>query len=146
MGFFGSSKSHIEKVEACCLAVGTACATARHHCDESLRGKHEYMSPEQRADLLREALSLVLKARGSLQDAREKKLAMEQDQCPTEDLLAGESKLVAAQLDLAAADQAVREARNSLLGGMAEIEQFYGARSKEAKHLRKVLSDLEVVG
>lgn len=143
MGFFGSSRSHVEQVEAECQAVAQHCAEIRRKCDESLRGKHEYMPPEQRADLVRESVALSRKAAAALAAAREKKSNMEQDQCPSEDLLAAESRIVAAQLDTQRAAHAVEEARQSLSEAVGEIEQFYGPRSKEAKSIRRVLADLE---
>ena len=68
---------------------------------------------------------------------------MESDQCPKEDVLAAESLMLSASLDATEAQKAVNEAHSSLLHGVAEVEQFYGPRSKEAKHLRKVLAQFQ---
>ena len=51
MGFFKSSKSHLEEIQQHCTEVTKLSRNVRDTCDRSLRGKYEYMRPEERADL-----------------------------------------------------------------------------------------------
>jgi len=146
MGFFKSSKSHLELLEKDCAQVAKLAAEASDLASRSLRGKYEYMQPDERADLYRRAAETSHSLRPLLESGRQHQRVMEQDQCPSEDLLAAESLLVAANLDVERAEKGVAEARASLISGMAEIEEFYGARSKEARYIHKLLADLETPG
>jgi hypothetical protein len=141
--FFKSSKSHLEQLEADCQHVADASTRARAMCDQSLRGKYEYMAPEQRADLVRDAHAVAKELAGTLEQARHRQAAMDADQCLKEDLLTAETLVATAALDVSRLDKAVKDASESLLSGMAEIEQFYGPRSSEAKHLRRVLAEFQ---
>jgi hypothetical protein len=143
MGFFKSSKSHLELLEKDCQEVATHSAAIREACDASLRGKYEYMRPEQRADLVRNGALASRKLQAALESARSRQKVMEADQCPSEDLLAAETRLLAASLDASRAQQALKDAKDSLIAGVAEIEEFYGAKSSEAKHLRKVIAEFQ---
>jgi hypothetical protein len=142
MGFFKSSKSHLDLLEHECGEVSRLATEVSDLASRSLRGKYEYMQPDERADLYRHAAELVRKLHAAIGAARSRQAVMEQDECPSEDLLAAQSLLVGANLDVERADKGVAEARNSLISGMAEIEEFYGARSKEARYIRKLLADL----
>ncbi len=143
MGFFKSSKSHLEVLEKDCLDIVKHAQEVRSLCDRSLRGKYENMMPEQRAGILKEANVIAGKLRATLDSARERERLMTDDQCPSEDLLTAHARVLDAALDVSRADQSIEEARQSLLAGMAEIEQFYGPRSKEARHVRRVLDELQ---
>lgn len=142
MGFFKSSKSHLEVIEQECQAVGQHSSDILARCDQSLKGKFENMSPEDRASLLKEAGAFARKLRAAFATVDEHHQAMQQDQCTSEDLLTAQSRLVSAKLDVERASKSIDEARQSLEAGMAEIEQFYGPRSPEAKKVRRVLDDL----
>jgi hypothetical protein len=142
MGFFKSSRSHLEVIEQDCIGVTDLANSSRAKSEESLRGKFQNMMPEDRAGLLKEAGVMARKARTSFVAAQERQALMEKDQCSSEDLLAAETKALAAKLDLERMDKAIAEATSSLMSGMAEIEQFYGPRSKEARHIRRILEDL----
>jgi hypothetical protein len=142
MGLFSSGKSHLETIEAECQAIAQHAAGILSRCDQSLRGKFQNMSPEDRADLLKEAGALSKKLHAAFAVVEERQRAMEQSQGTSEDLLAGQTRLVAAKLDVERASKSMAEARQSLMSSMAEIEQFYGARSPEAKQVRRVLDDL----
>ena len=142
MSFFKSSKSNLDQVEAECQDIATKAAEIRDRCDRSLRGKFENMMPEDRAALLKEAAALAKKVRASYATALDRKKAMESDQSTSEDRLKAESRLVAARLDVDRTAQSIEEAKQSLVAGMGEIEQFYGPRSPEAKQIRRVIDDL----
>ena len=142
MGFFKSSKSHVEVLEADCKLIAEQSTQVRSRCEKSLRGKYENMDPEARAALLKEGAQLARKLHETLLEAREREKSMEQDQCPSEDLLAAHAKVLEAQLDASRADKSLDEAKASLLSSVAEIEQFYGARSPEARHIQKILAEL----
>ena len=144
MGFFDSSKSHVELLEKDCRLVAELAAKIRDRCDESLKGKYDYAQPEQRAEQVRDGLRLLEKLTAALASARERKAVMEQDQCPKEDLLAAQTLLLSVSLDVTRAEKAVADAKGSLVAGAAEIEAFYGPRSKEAKEMRRVLSDFQI--
>jgi hypothetical protein len=101
------------------------------------------MPPEERAELLRDANTAAKKIHACLESARQHQAAMEADQCPGEDLLAAQSLLLQATMDAGRLDRALKEASDSLIAGMAEVEQFYGPRSREAKHLRKVIGEFQ---
>ena len=143
MGFFKSSKSHVEILDQECRLIMQQAADVRERCDRSLRGKYENMQPEDRAALLKEAGALQKKLHATLTSAREREHLMTQDQCPSEDILTAHSRLLEAALDVGRADKSLEDARQSLLAGMHEIEQFYGPKSKEARQVRKVLDDLQ---
>ena len=142
MGFFKSSKSRIEVIEAECQSIAESAAAVCDRCDKSLRGKFQNMAPEDRAGLLKEAAALARKLQASYATVQEQQQLMDQEQPTNEDRLAAQAKLVAARIDVDRMTKSIDEARQSLAVGMAEIEQFYGPRSPEAKHIRKVLDDL----
>src|SRR6185436_16149316 len=143
MSFFKSAKSHLEQLEKDCQEIAHKASDARTACDQSLKGKYENMQPEARAALLKQAQAACRSVRATLDAARQHLQAMEQDQCPGEELLAAQSKVLAATLDVDRASKALEESRQSLLSAMTEIEEFYGARSKEARHVRKILDELQ---
>jgi hypothetical protein len=143
MGFFSSSKSHLELLEKECDLAITSSSKAREMCDRSLRGKYEYMPPEERAELLREAHALHKKIHAAVESARQHQADMESDQCPGEDLLAAQSLVLQANMDASRLDKALKEAGDSLVSGISEVEQFYGPRSAEAKHLRRVIGEFQ---
>ena len=142
MAFFKSSKSHLEVIETECQAIAEGAAAICDRCDRSLRGKFQNMMPEDRAALLKEAGALVKKLHASYATVQEQQQLMDQEQSTNEDRLAAQARLVAARIDVDRTTKSVDEARHSLVVGMAEIEQFYGPRSPEARHIRKVLDDL----
>ena len=142
MGFFKSGKSHLEVIEQETQVVAQHAADILSRCDQSLRGKFQNMSPEDRARLLKEAGVYSKKLAASFALVEDRQRSMEQDQCSNEDLLAAQSKAVAARLDVDRAARSMEEARQSLVTGMSEIEQFYGPRSPEAKKVRRILDDL----
>lgn len=143
MGFFKSSKSHSELLRDDCTTVADLAQQVRSLSERSLRGKYEYMQPEERARLVAEAHSLASRLEPTLSSARQRQETMEQDQCPSEELLQAQSLLLSANMDVTQAQKALDEARNSLVAGVAEVEEFYGASSKEARHLRRVLSQIQ---
>ena len=143
MGFFKSSKSHLEDIQERCSEVSKLSQVVRDTCDRSLRGKYEYMRPEERADLVRAAHLDNEKLHAALEKAKARQSTMEADQCPSEDVLAAESIMLSATLDATQAQKALNEAHHSLVQGVSEVEQFYGPRSREAKHLRKVLAQFQ---
>ena len=98
MGFFNSGKSHLEVIEQESQAVAQHAANILSRCDQSLRGKFENMSPEDRAGYLKEALAFSKKLAGSFALLEDRRRAMDQDQCSSADLLAAQSKAVAARL------------------------------------------------
>ena len=143
MGFFKSSKSHIEIIQEQCDLVVDLSRVVRSHCDRSLRGKYDYMRPEERADLVRLAHEEILKLQVALEKAKTRQATMDGESGGSEAELAAESVLLSASLDATEAQKSLTEAHSSLVHGMSEVEQFYGPRSKEAKHLRKVLSQVQ---
>ena len=145
MGFFKSSRSHLESVEKDCQAVAQAAQEIRERCDRSLRGKYEMMQPEERATLLKDALGFQRKLVEALESARSHQKRMEEDQAPNEDLVAAHGRLLSASLDAQRAAKSLQDGRQSLREGLAEVETFFGASSKEARHVRKVLAELEAI-
>ena len=143
MGLFKSSKSHAELLQSECQEVASLAARVRKDCEQSLRGKYEYMAPEDRVGLLKDARGTAKRLHAALADARQRKAEMEKEESPSEALLAAESILLSAELDVRKADQTLREGETSLISGVSEIEEFYGPRSKEAKHLRKLITEFE---
>jgi hypothetical protein len=143
MSFFKSSKSHVEILEQDCKAIMQQAGDVRERCDRSLKGKYANMLPEDRAALLKEAAAISKKLHVTLESVRERERLMAQDQCPNEDLLAANALVLDASLDVQRADKSLEDARQSLLAGMAEIEQFYGVKSKEARLIHKVLDELQ---
>ena len=146
MAFFKSSKSQVDEVQERCARVTAIATVVREKCEASLRGQYEYMQPEERAELLREADALAGEFRRALEQARESQRAMERDQAPGEALLTAESLVLSAGLDANQADRALAEAKNNFVAGMNEIEEFYGPRSKEARHLRKIVARFQTSG
>ena len=143
MGFFSSSDSHLDDIRKECLAISRKAQEARERCDASLRGKHEMMDPEQRASLLKQAQASVKDASKALQDARKREVRMEEDNCPSEDILAAHARVLEASLDVQRAEKAIEDGCQSLAQGLAEIEQFFGASSPEAKQVRRVIASLQ---
>lgn len=143
MGFFKSSKSHIEVIQEHCETVVELSKAVRLSCDRSLQGKYEYMKPEERADLVRAAHESNIKLRAALEKAKASQGRLDSENSGNEGVLAAESLLLSASLDATEAQKALNEAHSSLVHGVAEVEQFYGPRSREAKHLRKVLSQFQ---
>lgn len=144
MGFFKSSRSHLEEIQEHCDRIVELARSVRQASDRSLRGKYEYMRPEERANLVKEAHLFYEKLHTLMQAAKARQSAMEDDQCAKEDILAAESVLLSASLDAAGAHAALDEAHASLVQGISQVEEFYGLKSREAKHLRKVLSQFQV--
>lgn len=143
MGLFKGKASPYEALQRLCSDVSNSAKVVRERAGSSLRGRYEYMRPEERADLLREAHEESLKLKSRLDEARSVRDALEAESDANEEILAAESLLLAASLDATEADKSLAEARNSLVQGMSEVESFYGPRSKEARHLRKVLSQFQ---
>ena len=144
MGFFGSSKSHVDLLEKDCRLVHELAGKIFESCDKSLRGKYDYVAPEERAGLVRDCHETLAKLQSAIGSARERQRVMEQDQCPKEDLLGAQTLILSASLDVTKAEKAVADATTSLVTGAAEIEAFYGAGSKEAKQMRRVLADFHL--
>jgi hypothetical protein len=143
MGFFKSSKSSVDVLQDQCDLVMDLAKSVRTSCDRSLRGKYEYMKPEERADLVRAAHEGHQKMHAALEKAKSSQAKIESEGGNNEALLAAESLLLSASLDATEAQKALNEAHSSLVHGVSEVEQFYGPRSKEAKHLRRVLSQFQ---
>jgi hypothetical protein len=143
MGFFGSSDSHLDDIRKDCLAVSRKAQEARDRCDASLRGKHEMMDPAARASLLKQAKASLKDARKVLDSARQRETRMEEDRCTSEDMLTAHARVLEATLDVQRAEKAIKDGCDSIAQGVAEIEQFFGAGSPEAKQVRRVLADLQ---
>ena len=143
MGFFKSSKSHLEELQEQCELVVELSKSVRDACASSMRGKYEYMRPEERADLVRTAHEHNTRLQAALARAKGRQSAMDADHCDSELILGAESVLLSASLDATQAQRALNEAHASLVHGVSEVEEFYGPRSREAKHLRKVLSHFQ---
>lgn len=141
MGFFDSAKSHVDLLEKDCRLVGELSSRLREKCEQSVRGKYDYAPAGDRAELVRAAQDLLVKLHETHASAKERQRVMEGDQCPSQELMAAQTLLLAAGLDVTKAEKALAEARASLLTGIAEIEAFYGERSREAKEFRRVLSE-----
>lgn len=142
MGLFGSSNSHLEDIRKSCLAISQKAQAARDRCVESLRGKHELMEPEKRAALLKAARADVKEARKLLDGVRQREERMEEDKCPSEDMLAAHARVLEASLDVQKAEQSIEEGCDSVAEGLAEIEQFFGVNSPEARQVRRVIDGL----
>ena len=60
MGFFKKGKSDARTLEEACAAVTSQARTVRDKCERSIRGKYEYMRPEQKkgedADAIKKAI------------------------------------------------------------------------------------------
>ncbi len=140
MGFFKSSKSHLQEIRDQCLLVVDLSQSVRSSCQRSLAGKYEYMRPEERADLVKAAHEGNKRLHAALDKAKARQASLEGDRCDNEVVLTAESILLSATLDATAAQNALNEAHSSLVQGVSEVEEFYGRRSREARHLRKVLS------
>lgn len=143
MGFFSSSNSHLDDIRKDCATISGKAQEARDRCDKSLRGKHAMMDPEERAALLKQAKASVKEARKVLEGARVRETRMEEDQCPSEDMMAAHARVLESSLDVQKAEAAIEEGRVSLAQGLGEIEQFFGANSREAKQVRRVIADLQ---
>lgn len=143
MGFFSTSGSHFDRIQADCKSVSKLVGEARSRCDKSLRGKHEMMEPEERAGLLKQALHEIRDARKLLEGAKEHEHRMEQDQCPSEEILKAHARILEASLDIQRAEKSIEDGRRSLTEGLHEIEQFFGASSREAREVRKVIAEIE---
>lgn len=142
MGFFKSSKPHLQVIDSECQVIAECAAAICDRCDKSLQGKFQNMMPEDRAALLKEAAAFVKKLHASYAVVQEHQRLMDQEESTSEDRLAAQARVVAARIDVDRTIRSVDDARQSLVVGMAEIEQFYGPRSREARHIRKVLDDL----
>ena len=143
MGFFSSSNSHLDDIRKECLGISRKAQEARDRCDASLRGKHEMMDPEQRANLLKQAQAAIKDARKTLDEARQRQVRMDEDNCPSEDVLAAHARVLEASLDVQRAEKAIADGCTSLEQGLGEIEQFFGAGSPEAKQVRRVIAGLK---
>ena len=143
MGFFKSSRSHLEEIQEQCELVFDLARVVRSTCERSIRGKYEYMRPEERADLVRSAHEENKRLQAALERAKGRQITMDGDSSDGGQALAAESILLSASLDATQAQNALNEAHASLVQGVSEVEQFYGPRSREAKHLRKVLSHFQ---
>jgi hypothetical protein len=143
MAFFKSSRNHLEAVDKECQSVAQLAAQIRDKCDRSLRGKFEMMQPEQRATLLKDALGLYRKLLRALEAAREQQGKMTEEHADNEEAVVAHGKVLSASLDSQRAQSAMEEGRKSLREGLVEVEAFFGASSNEAKHVRKVLAELE---
>ncbi|MEM7247522.1 MAG: hypothetical protein AAF533_19455 [Acidobacteriota bacterium] len=144
MGLFGRKKSPFDELQEQCQVVAREADSTRKKSEHSLRGKYEHMSAEERADLLKEALGSWKLAHSALDAARA--LQGKLDKAGSEEQMAAESLILSANLDVSKADASLQEARNSLMKGVGEVEEYFGPKSKEAKHLRKVLSEFQLPG
>ena len=143
MGLFGSSSSHLDDIRKDCLTAIKKAQEARDRCDASLRGKHAMMDPEDRAKLLKQAQAAVKEAHSILEKARQRENKMAEDQCPSEDILAAHARVLEGTLDVQRAEKAIADGCHSLEQGLAEVEQFFGANSREAKEVRRVIQSLQ---
>jgi len=136
-------KNHLEAVDKECQVVAQLSAQIREKCDRSLRGKFEMMQPEQRATLLKDAHGLYRKLMRALEAAREEQARMTEEHADNEEAVLAHGRVLAATMDSQRAQSAMEEGRKSLREGLVEVEGFFGASSSEAKHVRKVLAELE---
>lgn len=143
MGLFSSSSSHLDQIRKDCVLISKRAAEARERCDKSLRGKHEMMDADERAELLKQARTGVREAKKQLEAVRDRQRQMDEDKCTSEDILAAHARVLEASLDVQRAEKAIEDGRQSLAQAIGEIEAFFGAGSPEAKAVRRVVAELE---